>query len=251
MPRQITQLVNDEIYHVVFRAVGDSVVFNNENDYYRGIFSIYEFNNKKQVSIWHRRQQRKAEKLKEVVLRSPTPQVFAVSETAKTLAEEKRDLLVDILAFCFMPNHIHLLVRQLKDNGISQFMQKVGGGYVNYFNKKYDRKGHLFNQFRAILIKTNEQLENVFVYIHTNPISLIEPGWKEKGIENPEKVIEFLENYKWSSYQDYINKKNFPSITEREFMLKVMGGEQGCKEAVKGWITYKKEFKDFGDIILE
>ena len=253
MPRQKIQLANNEIYHLVLRAVGDAIIFNDENDYYRGIFSIYEFNNKNFVSIWRRRQQRKAEKsqLKEASLRSPTPQSFAVSETATTPTEEKRDVMVEILAFAFMPNHIHLLVRQLKNDGISQFMQKVGGGYANYFNKKYERKGHLFNQFRAIHIETNEQLKNVFVYIHTNPISLVEPGWKENGIKDAKKVIEFLNNYKWSSYRDYIGEKSFPSVTSRDFFLEVMGWEKGCREAVEDWIKYKKEMKDFGDVVLE
>lgn len=247
MPRQITQLVNDEIYHIVLRAVGDSVVFKDENDYYRGIFSIYEFNNFNSVSIRDRRERRKKEKLELLkVPRSPT------SGNLNGLVDvDKRKKMVEILAFSFMPNHIHLLVRQLKDNGISQFMKKVGGGYANYFNKKYNRKGHLFSQFRAIHIETDEQLKNVFVYIHANCISLIEPGWKENGIVNPDEVIKFLEDFKWSSYQDYIGKKNFSSVTEREFILKVMGGQQGCSEAIENWIKYKKRFKDFGDIVLE
>jgi len=240
MPRQITQLVNNEIYHIVLRAVGDSVVFKDENDYYRGIFSIYEFNNCKPVSIWLRRIQRQKEKL----LRSPTSQYSQDGVP-------DRDLFVEILAFCFMPNHIHLLVRQLKDNSISQFMQKVGGGYANYFNKKYNRKGHLFNQFRAIHIETDEQLRNVFVYIHANPISLIEPGWKENGIKDPKKVADFLENYKWSSYQDYIGKKNFESVTQRDFLLELMGQEKGCREAIEDWIKYKKETRNPADIYLE
>ena len=233
MPRQITPLVNNEIYHIVLRAVGDSIVFKDENDYYRGIFSIYEFNNKKLIEIRKRREERKKEK------------------ASGSLTPAERELFVEILAFCFMPNHIHLLVRQLKDNGISQFMQKVGGGYANYFNKKYNRKGHLFSQFRAIYIETDEQLHTVFVYIHANCISLIEPGWKENGIENPEKVIKFLNNFKWSSYQDYIGQKNFLSVTEREFMLETMGGQQGCRESLENWAKYKKRFKDFGDVVLE
>ena len=57
------QLVNGEIYHVISRTVGDTVVFNDENDFYRGIFSIYEFNNSKPVNIWLRRQERRREKL--------------------------------------------------------------------------------------------------------------------------------------------------------------------------------------------
>ena len=229
MPKQITQLANSEIYHIVLRAVGDSVVFKDESDYYRGIFSVYEFNNNDPVQIWRRRRDRIAEKKIEEIV---------VCRTYNTL--DKRDKMVEVLAFCFMPNHIHLLARQLKDNGISQFMKKVGGGYANYFNKRYKRKGHLFNQFRAIHIENNEQLRTVFVYIHSNPASLIEPGWKENGIKNPEKVVKFLEGYKWSSYQDYIGKKNFLSVTQRDFLLKFLGQEKGCREAIKNWIEYRK-----------
>src|SRR3989344_3335850 len=229
-------LVNDEIYHIVSRAVGDTVVFDDESDFYRGIFSIYEFNNAKPVKIWLRRQQRKKEKI-------------ATSDVAINL--DKRDRLVDILAFSFMPNHLHLILKQLKDNGITEFMKKVNGGYAKYFNEKHNRKGHLFNKFRAVIIKDDDQFKNAFVYVHTNLISLIEPGWKEKGIENPDKVIKFLENSKRHSYPDYLGKKNFPSVTQRDFLLEIMGGAEGCRAEVGNWIKYKKELKDFGDIVLE
>ncbi|TSC94783.1 MAG: putative transposase [Parcubacteria group bacterium Licking1014_1] len=215
------------------------MVFSEENDFYRGIFSIYEFNNAKPTEIWLRRLQRKKEKLLEALGR----------HTSQCL--DKRDRMVEVLSFSFMPNHLHLLLRQKKDNGISQFMKKVNGGYAKYFNDKYDRKGHLFSRFRAVHIKTDEQLKNAFAYVHTNLISLIEPGWKEKGIRNSEKVREFLENNKRHSYPDYLGKKNFPFVTQRDFLLEVMGGIEGCREAVDNWIIYKKEMKDFGEIVLE
>jgi len=151
---------------------------------------------------------------------------------------------VEILAFCFMPNHIHLLLKQLKDNSITQFMRKFGTGYATFFNKKYSRRGHLFQgRFGAVHINTDEQLKTVFVYIHTNAISLIVPKWKEEKINNPQKVIKFLKNYKWSSYSDYIGKKNFPSLTSREFLLKVMESEKGCREFVENWVKYKGEIE--------
>jgi len=251
MSIQRLQLSNGEIYHAVIRSVGDTVIFNDKNDFYRGVFSIYEFNNTNSVEIWERRRARSIFKKQEKQnVGCPTPHILQ-NGGGDNIYIDKRDNLVEILAFCFMPNHIHLLLRQIKDNGITDFMKKVGGGYANYFNKKYERKGHLFNRFCAVYVKTDEQLKNVFVYIHANSISLIEPGWKESGIENPKKVIKFLEKYKWSSYQDYLGKKNFPSVTEREFMSEVMDHQQGCREAVENWIKYKKEMKAFGDIILE
>lgn len=165
---------------------------------------------------------------------------------------DTRDLLVEILAFCFMPNHIHLLLRQIKDYGITKFMRKAGTGYAGYFNKKYNRKGHLFQgRFQLIHVKDEGQLKTIFVYIHTNPISLIKPGWKKEGIKNPKEVIKFLENYKWSSYPDYVGKKNFPSVTEKKNLLKIMGGGQNCKNFVENWVRYKEEISKFAKLALE
>jgi putative transposase len=219
-------LVNDEIYHVISRTVGDTVVFDDEKDFFRGIFCIYEFNNDNTVNIWKRRKERAMEKK-------------VLGRTSPTLQE--RNMFVEVLAFSFMPNHLHLLLKQVKDGGIEKFMQKVGTGFAGYFNKKYNRKGHLFNKFRAVHIKDDDQLKHAFTYVHTNLISLIEPGWKEKGVKNPGKVKKFLENNNRHSYPDYLGKKNFPSVTNRDFLLETMGGVEGCKAFIDNWITYKKK----------
>ena len=229
------KLVNNEIYHIVIRGVGDSLIFKNKDDRYRGIFSLYEFNTTTSIEIRKQREKRKIAK-----------------RSGGQTSADSRKLLVEILAFWFMPNHIHLLLEQIRNNGITQFMQKLGTGYATYFNKKYNRKGHLFQgRFRAVHIKNNEQLKTVFVYIHTNGVSLIEPKWKERGIKNLKKVNKFLESYKWSSYPDYIGKENFPSVTKRDFLLKVMGGKEGCRNFVNSWVKYKKELRDLNKIGIE
>lgn len=234
MPYRKQQFENNGVYHTILRGIDDNLIFKDTDDYYRGIFSIYEFNNTKPIEIWLRRKQRKKEK----ALGDPVSQ--------------SRECLVEILAFCFMPNHIHLLLKQKKENGITKFMQKVGVGYGGYFNRKYNRKGYVFqNRFLAVPIKDDVQLKIVLNYIHSNPISLIEPNWKELGIKNPKKVTKFLENYKWSSYLDYIGKNNFPSVTERELILKTMGGEQGCKDFIANWIEHKREIAKFSNLFLE
>jgi len=237
MPYRKQQFVNEEIYHIVLRGIDDNLIFKDIDDYYRGIFSIYEFNTTKPVTIQSRRKIRATIKKK---------------NRGRASILDERDKLVEVLAFCFMPNHIHLLLKQLKSGGITKFMSKVGTGYGRYFNKKYNRRGYVFqNRFLAVHIKDDEQLKTVFVYIHTNPIALIEPNWKEKGIKNPKKIIKSLENYKWSSYSDYILKKNFPSITNRDFLLKIMKGKRGCKEFVDYWVKYKGEIRKFVNLSLE
>jgi putative transposase len=245
MPCRKQQLENGEIYHVVIRRIGDDLLFTNIDDYYRGIFSIYEFNTTDLVTIRERRQIRASIKKNQETYSGPTP-VNSVKDS--------RDKLVDILAFSFMPNHMHLLLRQLKNFGISKFMQKLGTGYSGYFKKKYDlqMRGHFFqDRFVSVHIKTDEQLKIVFVYIHANAISLIEPKWKEIGIKNTEEVIKFLEDYKWSSYLDYIGKQNFPSVINKEFMLEIMGKQQGCKNFVDDWVKHKGKIREFADLALE
>lgn len=219
--------VNGEIYHLILHGVGDDEIFKDESDYYRGVFSLYEFNTTDPIEIRLQREKRKAVK------------------KIGGLTSDTRDRFVDIFAFCFMPNHIHVLVQQLKDGGVTKFMQKVGTGYAVYFNKKYVRKGHLFqSKFQAVRIKDDNQLRIVFAYIHSNPLSLPEPKWKENGIKNLKKSIRFLEQYKWSSYLDYIGKKAFPSVTNRELILKLLGGSKGCREFINDtWIRYKGNIK--------
>ena len=237
MPYRDQQFVNNEIYHITLKAIDDNLLFKNVDDYYRGIFSIYEFNNLNPVSIQRRREFR---------IR------FKEGRGRASTFIDERNKLVEVLAFCFMPNHIHLLARQLKEGGITKFMSKVGTGYGGYFNRKYDRKGYVLqDRFSVVRIKNDEQLKTVFVYIHTNPISLIKPKWKEIGIKNPEETIKFVENYKWSSYSDYIGKENFPSVAERKFLLRIMGGEQGCKDFIENWIRYKREIGKFTNLALE
>lgn len=244
MPTQRPELIEGEIYHIVLRGIEGRDIFLDESDFFRGIFSLFEFNTTSLITIRERRKEREEFKkiLKQVISRGRTPDI----------AGYVRDPLVEILAFCLMPNHIHLLLRQLKLSGISKFLQKFGTGYAGYFNKKYNRVGHLFQgRFKIIHIKTNDQLKNVFVYIHTNPIALVAPNWKDMGIKNPGQAKRFLKKYRWSSYLDYIGKKNFPSVTEREFLLKVMGGKEECKKFVDYWIEYKGDIAPFEDVVLE
>ncbi len=253
MPYRKEQFASGEIYHVAVRGIDGNQIFKDIDDHYRGIFSIYEFNNAKQVVIQKRRKARAREKEQIKKINQEFSKILTKAKASRDrVSTDSRDKFVEVLAFCIMPNHFHLLLRQIKDNGITKFMAKFGIGYGGYFNRKYSRKGYVFqNRFIAVHIKNEKQLKIVFVYIHVNPISLIEPKWKEAGIKNLKKILEFLENYKWSSYSDYIGKKNFPSVTDREFMLEIMGGEKGCIEFVKDLVKYKGKIKEFSEFALE
>lgn len=111
----------------------------------------------------------------------------------------------DLVCYCLMPNHFHLLIRQNSKIKISELMLRVCGSYAKYFNKKYDRVGSIFqDQFKATLIKKNNYLLWLSAYIHKNP---------QKG-----KLVLKLEDWEWSSYLDYIDKKQ-ESLCDKGIIL--------------------------------
>ncbi|MBI2450608.1 MAG: transposase [Candidatus Nealsonbacteria bacterium] len=229
------QFVNGGIYHIVTRAVDGTELFREQGDNLRMTHDIFEFNDLTPLSS----------ALRIVHCRNKNNTIPLTTE------RRERKLLVEILAFCFMPNHVHLLLRQLQDRGVQKFMQKLGG-YTTYYNKKYQRQGYLFQgRYRAVHIKDDKQLMTVFVYIHTNPVALLYPGWKERGIKDIKKAIEFINQYRWSSYLDYLGIKNFPSLTSREFLIKTIGGMEECQRLVEDWLYQKRVLFDLDKVALE
>ena len=118
--------------------------------------------------------------------------------------EGPEERIVEVLAYCLMPNHIHLVLYETTEGGISKFMGKLMTAYAMYFNKKYERSGPLFTRpFRARHVDSDEYFREIFAYVHLNPVSLIEPKWKEEGVKDMESVRKFVENYRWCSFYDY------------------------------------------------
>jgi len=233
MPTKRPQFVNGEIYHIIVRGIASQKTFLEEKDYLRYLFSLYEFNDKK-ITI------------REYSYREAIPVVMRDGFPVLFIKEEKSgESLIEILSFCLVPNHIHLLVRQITNNGISLFFQKMGG-YSSYFNKKYQRFGGLFQRpFKAIHIKTEDQLLIVITYIHLNSIDLIEPNWKSEGISNPQKAMEFLESYFWSSYPHYLGEVNLSWLVNSDFLKKILKNPEDFRNFVKARILHKAELKKF------
>ncbi len=103
---------------------------------------------------------------------------------------------VYLYAFCFMPNHFHLLVKNIEKNGISNLMRRVLTGYSSYFNNKYGRQGPLIQgSYRAVNVGTGEQFIYVSRYIHLNPV--------KSGI------VKKAKDYEYTSYKNYSEKKGY------------------------------------------
>lgn len=207
----------NNIYHIYNRGVEKRKLFLDDEDYFRFIHNLFEFNDTR-----------------------PATNLYYKSYEIRSRKIEKRaprHLLVKILAFCLMPNHFHLLLEPIQEKGVSFFLKKLGIGYAMYFNQKYGRIGTLFQgRFKGVLIDKEPHFIHLPFYIHLNPMDLVETDWKEQKIKNYLKAIKFLESYRWSSYLDYIGVKNFPSITQREFLTEFFNGPQEYKKETIKWL---------------
>lgn len=253
MPSKRPQFANGELYHVFNRGVEKRNIFQEVSDYFRFIFCLYELNDKRLIKM-----RDQIEKRKERRVYTGYTSETRVSRVSRVSDRLGRKPLVEVLAFCLMPNHYHLVLRQLVDGGISLFMKKLSNSYTGYFNEKYKRKGMggLFQgAFKAVHVKDDKQFIALINYTFTNPVELVEKSWKEKGIENPKKAIKFLESYRWSSYLDCIGIQNFPSVTKRDFIIDFFGSSDKIEESVKNWIAHKTILKrgleEIKDIMIE
>jgi putative transposase len=146
---------SNEFYHIILRGIDGKTLFLNDQDYFRMINGMFVFNDKGLIGSSFRHKGCPNDRFE----------------------RKRKGPLVNIHAFCLMPNHIHFLLEQKVEGGLSKFMLKIGAGYAAFFNNKYKRKGHLFqSRFKSVLIKDDDQLAVIFSYIHTNPVSIIEPN---------------------------------------------------------------------------
>ena len=119
-------------------------------------------------------------------------------------------------AFCLMPNHFHLLIEQKSTVSISTLILKICTSYAKYFNKKYGRVGHVFqDQFKSVHVDSNSQLMWVSSYIHMNPV-------KAGLVKKPDQ-------YKWSSYIDFISHRNLP-IVHKNLLTEMFGNKDSFEK---------------------
>ncbi|KKU25863.1 hypothetical protein A3I25_01415 [Candidatus Nomurabacteria bacterium RIFCSPLOWO2_02_FULL_42_17] len=178
-----TSFTKGENYHCYTRGTDKRKIFLDKGDYIRFIVLLYICNSTQPIHISN----------------------FESKKLMEFFDLEKERSLVAIGTYCLMPNHIHLLLQEVEKGGLSLFMKKLLTAYSMYFNKKYQRKGVLFEGcFKAEHINEDRYLKYLFSYIHLNPVKLIDSKWKERGLKNLKQAKGFLRNYEYSSYLDYL-----------------------------------------------
>lgn len=146
---------------------------------------------------------------------------------------ERGDPLVAVAAWVLMPNHFHILVKEITEGGTAMFMRKLCTGYSSYFNKRHDRVGPLLQgRYKSQHVTEDTHLKYLFAYIHLNPLKLIEPAWKERGNIDMTKAKKFISTYAHSSYLSYVD-----SNREENILL--------TKSEFPEYFSNRKDFEDF------
>lgn len=131
---------------------------------------------------------------------------------------------IELTSYCLMPNHFHLLIYQKSNKSIEFFMRSIGTKYVQYFNKKYERVGYLFQgTYKAVLVKSDSQLLHLTRYIHLNPVSTFREsplrypyssygeylGSRKTNWIKPQKILEYFKSAKNTSLKDVLSYQSF------------------------------------------
>jgi len=174
------------------------------------------------------------------VCNSKKPVVFKLIQGFPLEEIDRGETLVDVICYCLMDNHFHILLKEKIERGTSLFMNKLCTAYSMYFNTKNERTGNLFQgNFKAFHADEDKYLKYLFSYIHLNSIKLIDSAWKEKKITNIKKAKEFLQKYKYSSYVDYIGiKREEVLILNIKESPKYFEDKKEFEEITHEWLNY-------------
>ncbi len=182
----------DEYYHVYNRGNRKQDIFRNNSDRARLLLSLLLFQQPDQVT-----------QLSRIVKQFVQHSMLDIPDVSERL--------VELIAFVLMPNHFHCIVREVKADGTSKYMQRVLNSYTKYFNTKYEQVGHVFQgPFQAVHIEDDDQLLYCSAYIHRNPREL--EGWRGREHEYP-----------WSSFQDYVRANRWGALLQPDIILSQTG----------------------------
>ena len=142
-----------------------------------------------------------------------------------------------LVCYCLMPNHFHLLIRQNTDVPLSKLMLSLVGGYSKYFNKKYNRVGSVFqDQFKSVLVDSNEYLLWLSAYLHQNP--------KVAGL------VQNLSEYPYSSYSKCVGLK-IDTLCDPAVILEQYSNFDAYRNFVEESFAAIKNRKDLEHLLLD
>lgn len=224
MPGRLIPLINNEYYHVINRGVANLPTFLDKRDYQRGLETM-KYYQKQEIPIRY-----------SLFLKLDSEQKLNLLKDLKLSKN-----LVDIVAFCFMPNHLHFLLRQVSDQGIANFMSNFSNSYTKYFNIKRQRAGHLFQgRFKAVRVNTEGQLLHLSRYIHLNPLSI-----------RVVKSFEELKKYPYSSLAAYLGTRYQDFVCQIPISNSFSREHSGYESFLSDRVDFQQELEAIKHLLLE
>lgn len=222
MASRVTPLVTGEFYHVFNRGVARHPTFSLLHDYQQALLALEYY------------------RFSKPPIKLSRFKALARVEKEKLMSSLVRDhsKLVQIISYVLMPNHFHLLLRQVSDEGISKFVGQFSNSYTRYFNTKHSRIGPLFQgPFKSVHVESHEQLIHLSRYIHLNPY--VSSVVTEIG----------LSTYPWSSYPDYL--KGSSLLVDLSSVLSNFNSVSGYQTFVSNHADYAKELEVIKHLVLD
>jgi len=211
-----------EVYHIFVKSIADYTVFNNEDEFSRmlKLITYYRFKNYLRFSDF---------------LELKIVQKEGLNNAFNIVSKDK-EKLVQVVAYCLMPTHIHLVLKQLNESGVSNFMRKVLDGYTRYFNTIHKRKGPLWeSKFKNVLVDNDEQLIHLTRYIHLNPVTAF--------------IVDKPEDWIRSSYKEYLKNSSKHPLCQFRDILEVK--PSSYRKFVKDQISYQRELGKIKKLLLD
>lgn len=213
------RLVEGQVYHVFTKSIAGYNIFNDQTEYNRMLDLIQYYRISSPAVKFSRFEQLPRD----------------IKESVRNDHEEDTHKLVEIIAYCLMPTHIHLLLKQIDDSGISHYMRKILNSYTRYFNTKHGRRCPLWEgKFKNVLVETDAQLLHLTRYIHLNPATA-------KLVENPD-------SWHTSSYKEYLSEGK-QEICEFTELLEI--SPETYKPFVEDRIDYQRKLAEIKALLLE
>jgi len=212
--RRKDPLITDQVYHIFNRSIAEYKIFNDTKDYQRMFYLINFFQIKEPPC-----------KFANFINLKQVQQMGFLNYLNSITKEDEK--IVQLIAYCFMPTHIHLVIKQLSANGTSIFMSNILNSYSRYFNTKHKRKGPLWeSKFQNVLVNKDGQLLHLTRYIHLNPVTT--------------KLVNRPNDWEFSSYKEYIGDiSDNEKICNYDDLLETKPLEY--KKFVKERISYQRE----------
>jgi putative transposase len=219
MPSQnvVKEFAEHTMYHVYNRGVDKRIIFTDKRDY--AVFLSFL-----KYALLSDDQQDK----KDVVDKDLLSDAQRFNLRRLGLAGQ-----VELVSYCLMPNHFHLLLYQIEPDAITKLMRSVGTGYSIYFNKRHRRTGSLFQGvYKASRIDTDEYWMHISRYIHLNPLD----------------IDDDFEDYDYSSYSVFMGKKEQDWV-KPGWVLDSFKSKRQYEKFVKDYIPRRKELKDIENML--